>query len=144
MLSEFLIILVPNGLKLLLLLAILVNLLLELVLQLHHLFLKLLDLRLLEVELLTFDNLILIFADIVGLHSRDLLSQFAKLRLGKRHCLSTVPLLLLEFNTLSRLLLLLLLLLTAHHLQSHRLHILHHACCHSLSHVHLLRHWGLS
>ena len=56
-LGEFFIILVPNGLKLLLFLTILINLLLELVFQLHNLFLQLLDLRLLEVELFTFNNL---------------------------------------------------------------------------------------
>ena len=78
------------------------------------------------------------------LHSSDLLSQFAKLRLRQRHCLSTVPLLLLKLHTLSWLLLLLWLLNAHDILDSHRLHILHHPSCHSLSHVHLLGHWGLS
>lgn len=79
--GKFLVILLPNGLKLLLLLTVLIDLLFKLHIQLLDLFLKFFDLGLLKVEQFALKSLILILADLIWLHSSNLLSQIVELRL---------------------------------------------------------------
>ena len=71
MLGKLLIVFVPDCLKLLLLLAIFVNLLLKLILQSLDRVLKRLDLRLLEVKILQLVLLRLILGDLLHVHAVD-------------------------------------------------------------------------
>lgn len=132
MLSEFRIVLVPHGLKLLLFFAIFVNLSFEFSNQFFHGALQLLYLGLLEVKHFLFACTCLVFVDFLGCHLVDLLSEFVKLGLSQGDLLSTVPLLLLEFD---RLLLRLLHLLAPNHTRGG---ILHKACRKHASHRLLL------
>lgn len=82
MLSEFRIVLVPHGLKLLLFFAILVNLSFEFSNKFFHSTLQLLYLRLLEIEHFLLDGCCLVLVDFLRCHLIDLLFELVKLGLN--------------------------------------------------------------
>ena len=99
MLGKFFIIFIPNRLKLLLLLTVLIDLLFKLVLQLHDRGLDRFYLRLLEVEHLKLVLLRLILGDLLRAHAIDSLVQCLELRLLERDLLAAVSLLFRELDS---------------------------------------------
>ena len=98
MLGDFLVILVPYLLQLLLLLAVLIYLRFEFICEPLHCGLELLNFRLLEVECLALVGLALVSTDFISIHSVDALSQIRKLWFFQGDLLATIALLLLELN----------------------------------------------
>ena len=141
MLCKLLVVFIPDRLKLLLLLTVLVDLLLELVFQPLDRVLERLDLGLLKVKTFELVLLRLILCDILHIHALDPLSQLTELGLGKRHLLAAVSLLFLELDRVR----LLLSLSTSSSLVSHAANaanrlLLHQRLTDNTSHRHLLGH----
>ena len=144
MLGPFLFVIGPHGLKLFLLLTIFVNLFHKFILEFLDLRLQRLNLWLLEIELFALIDLVRIFAELTWSHLSNTLLQLCEFWLLQRDCLSTISLLLLEFDVLLSSHAWLLLLPAHHGSISHCSHILHHTSSKSLTHVHLFGHWWLS
>ena len=136
-LGELLIIFIPDCLKLLLLLTVLIYLLLKLRLQSLDRVLKLLDLGLPEVEIFELVLLWLILLDLLHVHAIDLLTKLSKLGFGERDLLAAISLLLLE---LDRVWLLSLSTVAPHVANATELLLLHQRLTDNTSHWHLLRH----
>ena len=138
MLGEFLVVFIPDRLKLPSFLAVLIDLLLELVLKLLDRALKLFDLRLLEVKLLEFESLGLVLLDLLLVHAINSLLKLSKGGFVKWDLLAAVPLLLLELDLTS-----LSSTLTTGCSQTSKLthgRTLHEGCTDSASHCLLLGH----
>ena len=101
-LGKLLIVFIPDCLKLLLLVAVLIYLLLELVLEPLDGRLELFNLGLLEVKRLELVLLRLQLANLLWTHSIDSLVKFLELRFVEVDLLAAVPLLLGELDSLSR------------------------------------------
>ena len=135
---KFLVILVPNGLQLLLLITVLVNLRLELTHQPLYSALQFFNLWLLEIKKLAFKLLRLVLVDLSSGHIVDSLAELLQLWFVQHDLLAAVALLLLELDCVG----------LACHLLRHGgshclaccLHPLYQSVLHGALHAHLLRH----
>ena len=103
MLSNFLVVLIPDRLQLFLLLTILIYLRFKFIREPLHGGLELLNLRLFEVEILDFLKLALKLTNFITIHTLNALTQIRELGLFQGDLLAAVALLLLELNLVLRL-----------------------------------------
>ena len=103
MLSNFLVVLVPDRLQLFLLLTILIYLCFKFICKPLHGRLELLNLRLFEVEILDFLKLALELTNFITIHTLNALTQIRELGLFQGDLLAAVALLFLELNLILRL-----------------------------------------
>ena len=103
MLSNFLVVLIPDRLQLFLLLTILIYLRFKFICESLHGGLELLNLGLFEVEILDFLKLALELTNFITIHTLNALTQIRELGLFQGNLLAAIALLLLELNLVLRL-----------------------------------------